>query len=107
MTTTDNFKERSIPINTENGLRKRHSCAITNIQQTAQMSGHVVTRSREDEGRGKRGNPSYNFGPLPIVIPFKLFLDFLRDPVFPRGLTDSQSYVPIFAMSTAERFSTQ
>ena len=35
-------------------------------------------------------------GPIPIVIPLKLFLDLLRDPVFPRGLTDSQSYVPIF-----------
>ena len=35
-------------------------------------------------------------GPIPIVIPLKLFLDLLRDPVFPRGLTDSQSHVPIF-----------
>ena len=35
-------------------------------------------------------------GPIPIVIPFKLFLDLLRDPVFPRGLTDSQSNLPIF-----------
>ena len=48
-----------------------------------------------------------HIGPLPIVITLKLFLDFLRDPVFPRGLSDSQSYVPIIAMSTAERFSTQ
>ena len=38
-----------------------------------------------------------HIGPIPIVIPLKLFLDLLRDPVFPRGLTDSQSYVPIFA----------
>ena len=45
-------------------------------------------------------------GPLPIVIPLKLFLDFLRDPVFPRGLTDSQSYAP-FSMCIAERFRTQ
>ena len=36
-------------------------------------------------------------GPIPNVIPLKLFLDILRDPVFPRGLTDSQSYVPIFS----------
>ena len=35
-------------------------------------------------------------GPIPIVSPLKLFLDLLRDPVFPRGLTDSQSNVPIF-----------
>ena len=32
-------------------------------------------------------------GPIPIVI---LFLDLLRDPAFPRGLTDSQSHVLIF-----------
>ena len=38
-----------------------------------------------------------NICPIPNVIPLKLFLDLLRDPVFPRGLTDSQSYVPIFA----------
>ena len=38
-----------------------------------------------------------HIGPIPIVIPLKLFLDLLRDPGFPRGLTDSQSYVPIFA----------
>ena len=35
-------------------------------------------------------------GPIPIVIPVKLFLNLLRDPVFPRGLTDSQSHVLIF-----------
>ena len=38
-----------------------------------------------------------HIGSIPMVIPLKLFLDFGRDPVFPRGLTDSQSYVPIFA----------
>ena len=37
-----------------------------------------------------------HIGPIPIVIPLKLFLDLLRDPAFPRGLTDSQSYAPIF-----------
>ena len=35
-------------------------------------------------------------GPIPIVISLRLFLDLLRDPVFPRGLTDSQSHVLIF-----------
>ena len=35
-------------------------------------------------------------GPIFIIISFKLFLDLLRDLVFPRGLTDSQSHVPIF-----------
>ena len=38
-----------------------------------------------------------HIGSLPIVIPLKIFLDFLRVPVFPRGLIDSQSYVPILA----------
>ena len=41
-----------------------------------------------------------HIGPIPIVIPLKLFLDLLRDPGFPRGLTDSQSHVPIFANDT-------
>ena len=36
-----------------------------------------------------------HIGLIPIVIRLKLFLDLLRDPVFPRGLTDCQSYVPI------------
>ena len=45
-----------------------------------------------------------HIGPIPIVIPLKLFLDHLRDLVFPRGLPDRQSYVPIF---TAERILTQ
>ena len=38
-----------------------------------------------------------HIGPIHIVIPLKLFLDLPRGPVFLRGLTDSQSYVPIFA----------
>ena len=37
-----------------------------------------------------------HIGPIPIVIPLKLFLDLLRDPIFPRGLTDNQSHVLIF-----------
>ena len=64
----------------------------------------ILSIAREDE-EVREVIP--HIGPLPIVIPLKLFLDFLRDTVLPRGLTDSQSYVPIFAMSTAERFSTQ
>ena len=30
------------------------------------------------------------------VVTGLLFLDLLRDPVFPRGLSDSLSYIPIF-----------
>ena len=37
-----------------------------------------------------------HIGPIPNVIPLKLFLDLQRDQVFTRGLSDSQSYVPIF-----------
>ena len=37
-----------------------------------------------------------HIGPILIVIPLKLFLDLLRDPVCPRGLTDCQSFVPSF-----------
>ena len=48
-----------------------------------------------------------HIGPIPIVIPYKLFLDLLRDPVSPRGLTDSQSYVPFLPMMTAEQIPTQ
>ena len=43
--------------------------------------------------------------PIPIVITLKLSLDLLRDPVFPRGLTDSQSYIPIFANSLSVNIS--
>ena len=37
-----------------------------------------------------------HIGPIPIIIPLKLFLDRPRDPVFPRGLSDSQSYAMNF-----------
>ena len=40
----------------------------------------------------------HHIGPIPIEIPLKLFLDLLRDPVFPQGITDSQSYVPFFTI---------
>ena len=35
-------------------------------------------------------------GLISFVIPLKISLDLLRDPLFPRGLTDSELYVPIF-----------
>ena len=33
---------------------------------------------------------------LRVVTGLSYFLDLLRDPVFPGGLSDSQSYIPIF-----------
>ena len=47
----------------------------------------IKLKSRED--KAKRINRPYRH----IVIPLKLFLDLLRDPLFPRGLSDIQSYV--------------
>ena len=44
--------------------------------------------------RGQIGNP--HIGPIPIIIPLKLFLDLPRDTVFPRRLSDSQSYAMNF-----------
>ena len=48
-----------------------------------------------------------HIGPIPILIPLKLFLDLLQDPVFPRGLTDSQSHVLIFTNVDSSANSTQ
>ena len=44
-----------------------------------------------------------HFDSISIVIPRKVFLDLQQVPVFPRGLTDSQSDVPILQMLTADR----
>ena len=49
--------------------------------------------SREDQGV-REVIP--HIGPIPIIIPLKLFLDLPRDPVFPRRLSDSQSYAMNF-----------
>ena len=38
-----------------------------------------------------------HIGPIPIIIPQELFLDLPRNPVFPRRLSDSQSYAMNFA----------
>ena len=60
------------------------------------MSSLCLSHSAQQESmKVREGIP--HIGPIPIVISLKLFLDLLRDSVFPRGLTDSQSYVPIFA----------
>ena len=63
----------------------------------------MCTQWARDYNEVREGIP--DIGPLPIVIPLKLFLDFLRDPVFQRGLTNNMS--PFLPMSKAERFPTQ
>ena len=62
------------------------------------ISGRLHTElykfvSREDQGV-REVIP--HIGPIPIIIPLKLFLDLPRDPVFPRRLSDSQSYAMNF-----------
>ena len=52
-----------------------------------------LVESREDQGV-REVIP--HIGPIPIIIPLKLFLDLPRDPVFPRRLSDSQSYAMNF-----------
>ena len=59
------------------------------------IQGEIACKYKQESMKVREVIP--NIGPIPIVIPLKLFLDLLRDPGFPRGLTDSQSYVPIFA----------
>ena len=53
----------------------------------------IIIKSREDQGV-REVIP--HIGPIPIIIPLKLFLDLPRDPVFPRRLSDSQSYTMNF-----------
>ena len=64
----------------------------TNLELT--LSGLQINSSKQEIMKVREVIP--HTGPIPIVIPLKLFLGLLRDPVFPRGLTDSQSHVPIF-----------
>ena len=55
----------------------------------------LLVITREDQGV-REVIP--HIGPIPIIIPLKLFLNLPRDPVFPRGLSDSQSYADSHAM---------
>ena len=53
----------------------------------------IKMEAREDQGV-REVIP--HIGPITIIIPLKLFLDLPRDPVFLRGLSDSQSYAMNF-----------
>ena len=68
---------------------------ILTVQGTPRLR-HFVLVLKADQEILKVRVVVPHIGPIPIVIPPKLFLNLLRDPVFPRELTDSQSYVPIF-----------
>ena len=63
-----------------------------NLMATKAYKTHLSV-PREDQGV-REVIP--HIGPIPIIIPLKLFLDLPRDPVFPRGLSDSQSYAMNF-----------
>ena len=57
------------------------------------LLGNILNIPREDQGEREVIS---HIGPIPIIIPLKLFLDLPRDPVFPRRLSDSQSYAMNF-----------
>ena len=80
---------------TTDGFEGHHDHSLNfNYEDLSNIKNVIIDLSQESM---KVREVIPRIGPIPIVIPFKLFLDLLRHPVFPRGLTDSQSYVPIFA----------
>ena len=53
--------------------------------------GRSICSERPREDKSRELIP--HIGPTPIIIPLKIFLNLLLDPLFPRELSDSQSYV--------------
>ena len=66
---------------------------IVGIQLSRKLRRLHVTTDQEFQERIKLRERIPHIGPIPIVIPLKIFLDLLLDPLSPRGLSDSQSYV--------------
>ena len=66
---------------------------IVGIQLSRKLRRLHVTTHQEFQERIKLRERIPHIGPIPIVIPLKIFLDLLLDPLSPRGLSDSQSYV--------------
>ena len=69
-----------------------HLFIISSAVQIYEFS-YIHYHPREDQGV-REVIP--HIGPIPIIIPLKLFLDLPRDPVFARRLSDSQSYAMNF-----------
>ena len=70
-------------------------CAYDKLLLNVQLNARITSASHTNQEIMKVRKVIPHIGPIPIVIPLTLFIDLLRDPVFPRGLTHSQSYVPI------------
>ena len=66
---------------------------IVGIQLSRKLPRLYVTTHQEFQERIKLRERIPHIGPIPIVIPLKIFLDLLLDPLSPRGMSDSQSYV--------------
>ena len=71
---------------------------VLHIHSPTPKSYHFTERCLSHEPREDQGVREVfpHIGPVPIIIPLNLFLDLLRDPVFPRRLSDSQSYAMNF-----------
>ena len=79
---------------TPSNITKLFSKHRTNYNLRDNLKFELIhSKSREDQGV-REVIP--HIGPIPIIIPLKLFLDLPRDPVFPRGFSDSQSYAMNF-----------
>ena len=66
---------------------------IVGIQLSRKLPRLYVTTHQEFQERITLRERIPHIGPIPIVIPLKIFLDLLLDPLSPIGLSDSQSYV--------------
>ena len=69
--------------------RRINAWSVTYIHKNSKTGNYDYTnytKAREDQGVRK---VIPHIGPIPIIIPLKLFLDLPRDPVFPRRLSDS------------------
>ena len=60
---------------------------IVGIQLSRKLRSLHVTTHQEFQERIKLRERIPHIGPIPIVIPRKIFLDLLLDPLSPRGLS--------------------
>ena len=74
---------------------------IVGIQLSRKLRSLHVTTHQEFQERIKLRERIPHIGPIPIVIPLKIFLDLLLDPLSPRGLSDNFTNVDSWAKSHA------